>query len=487
VRVDGGQLRCRVVGEGGNLGLTQLGRIEFADKGGRINTDAIDNSAGVDTSDHEVNLKILLGQAVDAATLTLEERNSQLASVTDEVAALVLRDNYEQNVLLGTSRQHSAALLSVHARMIRSLEDAGELDRDLEDLPSVAELARMAAAGEGLSSPELAVLAAYSKITLTAHLVDSTLPEEAWFARALRRYFPRPIGARFHNLLNTHPLNREIVTTWVVNDMVNRGGITFVHRAVEETGVDIAQVTRAYTVVREIFGLEPLWDEIESLDNEVSTEAQHAAYQAIRRTVDRATRWLVDVRFPISDVAGEIARFAPAIALLSPRVPELLCGPERDTLTGDCDALVALGVPYGLALRISELLTAFLLLDVVEIARAADCPAADVAELHYALSARFSVDEMLTRITELPRLDRWTALARAAMRHDVYAALKAITSAVLRSTDPGPPETRMTQWEKANAQRVARTRSTVAEALGCERVDLAALSVALRVMRSLPS
>jgi glutamate dehydrogenase len=487
VRADGAQLRCRVVGEGGNLGLTQLGRIEFARAGGRINTDAIDNSAGVDTSDHEVNLKVLLGSAVDKGTLTLAERNDALASVTDEVAAHVLSDNYEQNVLLGTSRQHSVALLSVHARMIRSLEQRGELDRTLEYLPSVAELSRMTSAGVGLSSPELAVLAAYAKITLTAHLVDSTLPDEVWFARALRGYFPTPIGTRFHAILGAHPLSREIITTAVVNDMVNRGGITFVHRAVEETGVDIAQVTRAYTIVREVFALEPLWNEIAALDNLVSTEAQHAAYQAIRRTVDRATRWLVDVRFPITDVTGEIARFAPAIALLSPRVPDLLCGAERDTLAGDTEALVAKGLPRELALRISELLTAFLLLDVVEIARAAGCAPAEVAELHYALSARFSVDEMLTRITELPRLDRWTALARAALRHDVYAALKAITFAVLRGTGPGTAQERMAEWEGKNAERVARTRSTVAEALSCEQVDLATLSVALRVMRSLPS
>ena len=237
-----------------------------------------------------------------------------------------------------------------------------------------------------------------------------------------------------------------------------------------------------------MFELDELWAGIEELDNEVPTEAQHAGYQEIRRLVDRATRWLVDVRYPISDVESEVARFRPAVRSLSPRVNELLCGLERDNLYTEVDRLVALGLPRELSLRISELLNAFLLLDVVEIASAAGREADEVAELHFALSARFSVDAMLTAITALPRIDRWSALARAALRHDVYTALSAITSAVLRSTDqalPGPQ--RMMQWEAANAERVARTRSTLAEALGRDTVDLATLSVALRVMRGLPS
>jgi glutamate dehydrogenase len=488
VRVDGHDLRCRVVGEGGNLGCTQRGRIEYARAGGHINTDAIDNSAGVDTSDHEVNLKILLDQRVAATVLTSTQRNEKLAAVEREVAVHVLRDNYEQNVLLGMARRTAVALASVHGRMIKSLEQAGELDRAIENLPTDAELTKLIAAGQGLTSPELAVLAAYAKITLTAHLVDSTLPEEPWFQQSLRSYFPEPIVNEFHDNLAAHPLAHEITTDVVVNGMVNHGGITYAHRAVEETGVGPAEVARAYTVVREIFALVPLWAEIEALDGTVPTEAQHAGYQQIRRLLDRATRWLVDVRFPITDVGAEIERFGSTIALLAPGVPDLLCGVERDTLDSDAEALVAKGLPRGLARRISELLSAFLLLDVVEIALARKQPAVEVAQLHYALSDRFSVDEMLTRITELPRDDRWSALARAALRHDVYAALKSITSAVLKSTEPGPDaQQRMAQWEKQNSERIARARSTVAEALSQEHVDLATLSVALRVMRGLPS
>ncbi|MDQ6851319.1 MAG: NAD-glutamate dehydrogenase [Actinomycetota bacterium] len=488
VRADGTQLRARVVGEGGNLGLTQLGRVEYATAGGRINTDAIDNSAGVDTSDHEVNLKILLDRAVTSGSMDRTERNELLASFADDVAAHVLRDNYEQNVLLGMARKLSPALLSVHQRLMQVLEKHGELDRSIEFLPSDKEIARREAEGLGLVCPENAVLVAYSKITLMRQLEASTLPDEPWFQRALAEYFPQRIRERFAADLAAHPLHREIITTVVVNDMINRSGTTFVHRAIEETGAEVAQIVRAYSVVREIFGLPALWADIEALDNVVPTSAQHAAYQEIRRLIDRATRWFVDVRFPISDVAAEIERFGPTMRDLRPRIAELVRGAELADIRSESQRLTGLGLPAELAGRLAELLSAFLLLDVVEIAAASQHSAAEIAELHFALSDEFYVDEMLTSVTLLPRDDRWTTLARAATRHDVYAALSAITTAVLRGTDDSmSADERTSEWTQANAERVDRTRTTVRAALDRETVDLATLSVALRVMRGLPS
>ncbi|HEX8304480.1 MAG TPA: NAD-glutamate dehydrogenase [Jatrophihabitans sp.] len=488
LRADGNQLRARVVGEGGNLGFTQRGRIELARSGGRINTDAIDNSAGVDTSDHEVNIKILLDHAVQAKELDMAHRNSLLASVTDEVAGLVLRDNYEQNVLLGVARHGAKALVSVHRRLIRDMEKAGRLHRELEFLPSDKELAAREAEGVGLTSPELAVLTAYVKISLAERLAASTLPDEPWFQRALRSYFPRPIAEQFADKLAEHPLHRDIITTCVVNDLVNRGGASFVFRAQEETAADPAQIARAYTVIREVFGLEGIWASLEALDNQVSTDAQHIGYREVRRTMDRAVRWLVDVRFPISDVTAEIERFAPTVAELKPKVPELLRGRERENLYAEVDRLVGHGLPRQLALEISCLLSSFLLLDVVEIAVANDRPAAEVADLHFALSERLSVDDILSAVTALPRDDRWSALARAAIRHDVYAALAAVTASVLKDTDPSLLATeRLTNWAEQNPERVERARATFAEALSRDRVDLATLSVVLRVMRGLPS
>jgi glutamate dehydrogenase len=488
LRADGNQLRVRVVGEGGNLGLTQLGRVEYARAGGRINTDAIDNSAGVDTSDHEVNLKILLDRAVAAGEIDQDERNVLLQSVTDDVAALVLRDNYGQNVLLGMARKLSPALISVHQRVIQLLEAAGELDRAIEFLPSDKEIEQRELSGVGLFSPENAVLVAYAKITLMRHIEASTLPDEPWFQRVLAGYFPRPIAERFAGGLSSHPLHREIITTVVVNDMINRSGTTFVHRAMEETGAEVAQITRAYAVVREVFGLERLWRQIEQLDNVVSTEAQHAGYREIRRLIDRATRWFVDVRFPISDVAAEIERFAPTLAELSPRITSLVRGAELADIESESQRLAALGLPDDLAATLAELLSTFLLLDVVEIAHASQHSASEIAELHFALSNQFYVDEMLTSITHLPRDDRWSTLARAAMRHDVYAALSAMTTSVLRTTDDQlSADERVAVWAKQNVERVDRARTTVRAGLDRETVDLATLSVALRVMRSLPA
>ncbi|MGH8962051.1 MAG: NAD-glutamate dehydrogenase, partial [Jatrophihabitantaceae bacterium] len=488
LRANGDALRAKVVGEGGNLGFTQLGRVEYARTGGRINTDAIDNSAGVDTSDHEVNLKILLNQSVASGAIDRDERNALLASVTDDVAAHVLRDNYEQNVLLGMARKLDPTLVSVHLRFMQALEAGGELDRALEFLPTDKEIAQREAEGRGLCSPENSVLVAYSKISLTRHIEASTLPDEPWFHRALAGYFPPAIAARFADDLARHPLHREIITTVVVNDMINRSGTTFVHRAIEETSSDVAEITRAYSVVREAFGLESLWGEIEALDNQVPIDAQHAGYQEIRRLIDRATRWLVDVRFPISDVAAEIERFAPTLQQLGPRITELVRGAELTDIHGESARLVGLGLPDDLAMRLAELLSTFLLLDVVEIANASEHSAGEIAELHFALSDQFYVDEMLTGITHLPRDDRWTTLARAAVRHDVYAALSAITTAVLRSTDDSASaDQRMADWTAANIERVERARTTVRAALDREVVDLATLSVALRVMRGLPS
>jgi glutamate dehydrogenase len=488
LRADGNQLQVRVVGEGGNLGLTQLGRVEFARAGGRINTDAIDNSAGVDTSDHEVNLKILLDRAVAAGEITREERNELLQSVTDDVAAHVLRDNYGQNVLLGMARKLNPALVSVHQRVIGLLEKAGELDRTIEFLPSDKEIEVREAEGLGLFSPENAVLFAYVKIALMRAIESSTVPDEPWFQRVLAGYFPPRIAERFAASLDGHPLHREIITTVVVNDMINRSGTTFVHRAMEETGGEVAQITRAYAVVREIFGLEKLWAALEELDNVVSTEAQHSGYQEIRRLIDRATRWFVDVRFPISDVAAEIERFGPTLLDLSPRITSLVRGAELADIEAETQRLIALGLPRDLAAHLAELLSTFLLLDIVEIANASQHSASEIAELHFALSDQFYVDEMLTSITHLPRDDRWSTLARAAMRHDVYAALSAITTSVLKSTDDdASADERAAAWAASNSERVDRARTTVRAALDREAVDLATLSVALRVMRSLPT
>ncbi len=486
IRIDGQQLRCRVVGEGGNLGFTQLGRIEAAQAGVRLNTDAIDNSAGVDTSDHEVNIKILLDQAIRDGLLDGDQRNVLLAQMTDDVAQLVLRDNYVQNIVLGNARVQSSALLTVHQRFIRALEASGDLDRGLEYLPSDAEIEARHAALHGLTSPELAVLLAYAKITLTADLLETPLAEEPWFGGALRRYFPQQIADRFDAVLDSHPLRRQIVITGVVNDMVNRGGVSFAFRAGEETGAGPVEVARAYTVAREVFALPVFWSQVEALDNKVPTAAQCSLLLESRRLLDRATRWVIMSRGGRVDVEGEIDRFRSEVARLAPLVPQLLVGVEHERWVRRTDELQALGAPRELAAETASLLDVYGLLDVIEVARATNTDAYDVARLYFVLSERYEVDRMLVRITRLPRDDRWSALARAALRHDLYGALSGLTRSVIDSTpEMTEPTARIESWESLQSEGLARARATLDEIAELEQFDLATLSVALRTIRTL--
>jgi glutamate dehydrogenase len=486
IRVDGAQLRARVVGEGGNLGLTQLGRIEYALAGGHINTDAIDNSAGVDTSDHEVNIKILLDQVVREGRLDMSGRNALLAEMTDDVARQVLRHNYEQNVLLGNARVQAPAMLSVHKRFIRKLEEHGELDRELEFLPSSTVIDQRLSAGLGLTSSELAVLAAYAKITLTAKILETPLPDEAWFGAALRRYFPDPLVDKYDDRLERHPLRREIISTWVVNDMVNRAGMSFVFRAREETGASPLQIARAYTLVREVYRLDDFWAAIEAQDNKLPTHVQSLLYLEGRRLFDRCTRWVLQSRQASIDVAAEVHHFQAGLDALVPRVPEFLVGVEQDRLRTRVADFTDRGVPEDLALRTAALLDSFSLLDIVEIGAAEKRPADEVAAIYFSLSERIEVDQMLTRITALPRGDRWTALARSALRYDLYAALAGLTTNVLTSTNSSEPaRARIEAWEEANREGVTRAQSTLEEIVATESFDLATLSVALRTIRTL--
>jgi glutamate dehydrogenase len=491
IRLNGSQVRARVIGEGGNLGLSQLGRIEYAQvgadgTGGRINTDAIDNSAGVDTSDHEVNIKILLGRIVLAGALADKDRSRLLMQMTDEVARLVLRDNIEQNVALSVARAQAPAMLPVHRRLMAHLERQGDMDRALEFLPDDEELDQRAASGHGLTSPELSVLLAYAKITNTAQLLQSDLADASWFERVLRAYFPDQLVKRYGNQLNDHPLRREIVTTFVVNDMINRAGITFSFRTQEATGASPDQITRAYTVAREVFGLSRFWAAVESPG--VPVAAATALHLEGRRLLDRVVRWLLQSRQARLDVAAEISRFQPQVADLAPRIPELVQGFERERLRTRAAHHEQLGAPTPLALTAAALLDVFSLLDIVEIAEAADRPAEQVASLYFTLSERFDIDRQLTLITALPQRDRWQSMARSALRSDLYAALADITSDVLATTNAQGSTSEIEladRWEAQNSEGLAQVRTTLAAIEATGTWDLAELSVALRAIRTL--
>ena len=482
IRVDGGQLRVKVVGEGGNLGLTQQGRVEFALKGGHIYTDFIDNSAGVDCSDHEVNIKILLGGAIADGEMTTPERDALLVEMTDEVAELVLRDNYDQARALGNARAQADSLLPVHRRMLTELERSGGLDRQLEALPTDEVLE---VRGSGLTTPEFAVLLAYVKIALEKELLADPIADEEWAAEVLAEYFPTPLRERCSGRMGGHRLRREIVVTQLVNEVVNRGGTSFVFRAIEESGASAADIIRAYVVVRDVFGLRDIWASVEALDNEVPTAAQTMIYLETRRLLDRAVRWLVSSRRSPLDVPAETERLRAGIAELMPKLETLFRGTERETLRAHATGLASRGLPEPLAEQATRLVYGFGLLDVVEVANQTGHPLERVAEVYFVLSEQFRVDELLSKISLLPREDRWQTLARMALRYDLYAALAALTAEVLNSTPEDlPAPQRVRAWEEANASSISRTRNALGE-FGDSRADLAALSVLLRQIRTL--
>ncbi|MFN8183209.1 MAG: NAD-glutamate dehydrogenase [Candidatus Nanopelagicales bacterium] len=485
IRVTGSQLRCKVVGEGGNLGMTQLGRIEAAEHGVRLNTDAIDNSAGVDTSDHEVNIKILLDRIVHDGDLTVKQRNELLAAMTDDVADLVLANNYWQNMLLSNGRSQQGALLPVHQRVMALLEQRGLLDRRIEFLPDDEQITERIKQGRGLSSPELSVLLAWSKIALTDDLMATNVDQDDWAQETLAEYFPPDLRSRYENRLAEHPLRKEIVITMLANDIVNHGGITFMHRVTEETGASVEEIARAYVACRQIFDLDGSWEEIRALDRVAPTAAQNALYLEIRRLLDRSVRWVLTTRGGVLDVSKLIDGVHPVVHALTPMVPDFLRGTERQRLEERTAEFVSLGAPEPLAMRVAACLDQYSLLDIADMAAREKQDPESVAWLYFAVSERFGVDALLTQISNLDRADRWSALARGAVRQDLYAAQAGLTVRVMRRTDPAlPPEERIAEFEKANPEGLTRARTTLTEIRTSGPPSLATVSVALRLLRN---
>lgn len=486
IRVDGNELRAKVVGEGGNLGLTQLGRIEFALAGGRINSDAIDNSAGVDASDHEVNIKILLNAVVADGDMTVKQRNKLLAGMTDEVGALVLRNNYAQNVALGNGMAQSGSLLHAHQRYLRRLVRDGDLDRALEFLPTDRQIRERLASGRGLTQPELAVLLAYTKITVAAELIGTGLPDDPYLRALLHEYFPLPLRESFEAQIEQHALHREIVTTILVNDTVNTAGTTFLHRFKEESGATTEEIVRAHTAARAIFGLGRIWDEVEALDGAVPAAVQTRVRLHSRRLVERGTRWLLNNRPQPLEIAGTIDFFGDRVATVWAALPKLLRGADLEWYQSIHDELTGAGVPEELATRVAGFSSAFPALDIVDVADRTDEDPLDVAEVYYDIADRLGITGLLDRIIELPRADRWQSMARAAIREDLFAAHAALTADVLSvGNGTSTPEQRFEAWEESNGALIGRARTTLEEIQTSESYDLANLSVAMRTIRTL--
>jgi glutamate dehydrogenase len=480
LRINGDEIRAKVVGEGANLAVTQRGRISYALVGGRINTDAIDNSAGVDTSDHEVNIKILLDQAIASGELAAEEREPLLAGMTEDVAALVLRDNYLQGEALSVAEARGIASLDRQVRMIRDLERSGRLNRALEFLPDEETLAARAAQGRGLVRPELAVLLAYAKMTLYEELLASTLPDAAELAAELRSYFPPAVRDRFGARIATHPLHREITATVVTNDLINRARITFVHDMRARTGRSAAEIAQAYTIVREVFDLRTLWAEIERLDNKVAAQIQIEMLLEIGDLIERAAAWLL-FRKRLA-LAREIASFAPRVSSLAASLLELLPPPNHRFVTERSLRLTEAGAPEALAIRIGAMRFLAAALDVADLAERFEQPLDRTARVYYSVGAQFALDEMRAASRRLPAETVWQKQAVEATVDDLFALQADLTGRILASDCSAQPDP-LAAWSAARAAALAATEPLLSELRAAATPDLAMLVVAGRQLR----
>lgn len=484
VRVNGGDLRARVVVEGGNLGFTQRGRIEYALKGGRINADFIDNSAGVDCSDHEVNIKILLGEAIARERLTLDERNELLAEMSDEVAGLVLRSNYLQNQALSMMESITSDRLGAEAHFIAALERQGVFDRDLEDLPDEEVLRERVARGQGLARPELALLLSYSKITLYEELLDSDVPEDPYLSAELGNYFPKPLGERFADLMPDHRLWREIIATRVTSSIVNRMGAPFVMRIREDTGASSATVAKAYTVAREIFAARAFWQRIESLDNRVPASLQLEALMEMWNVMRQVTRRLITLPGGYNiDISSKVERLTPGIKRYCAALPELLEGELAEMLNSRHKALVDAGFADDLAGEIASLRFAYTAIDIVDEARRQEVEVEAVARVYFRLLDYLSLKWLSGEIEKLPVERQWHANARGYLREDLYHIHRELSGRVLRQAgdEPDPVEAWMARHDAA----VARTGEMLEEMRATGARDYAVLQVAVNGLKQL--
>jgi glutamate dehydrogenase len=480
LRVNGDEIRAKVVGEGANLAVTQRGRIAYALAGGRINTDAIDNSAGVDTSDHEVNIKVLLKQAIASGALAVEERDPLLAAMAGDVASLVLRNNYLQGEALSIAEARGAVPLDRLQHMIRDLERSGRLNRALEFLPDDETLAARSSQGRGLVRPELAVLLAYAKLTLDEELLASSLPDTPELADELRGYFPALVRERFVTQIATHPLRREIIATVVTNDLVNRARITFVHDMRARSGGSAPEIARAYIIVREVFGLRALWDEIEGLDNKVAAQVQIDMLLEIGELIERAAIWLLYRKR--LEINREIDRFGPSTRSLAASLTELLPIPNRNLVAERSRRLTGAGVPEELAARLAG--TAFLsaAFDIADLTERSGRPFDRAARVYYGVGARLALDELRTTARRLRAETSWQKQAVEATIDDLLGLQADLAERIL-SSDSGEQPDPLAPWSAAHETDLRQLEPLVRELRAAAIPDLAMLVVAGRQLR----
>ncbi|HEV7764428.1 MAG TPA: NAD-glutamate dehydrogenase domain-containing protein, partial [Thermoanaerobaculia bacterium] len=481
IRVDGNELRVRVVGEGANLGFTQKGRIDYALTGGHINTDAIDNSAGVDTSDHEVNIKIALNDAISRGELSgIEERNRILAEMTDDVGRLVLRDNYEQTQAVSVTHALGESLLDTQARFMRGLEKAGKLDRAIEGLPDDETIAERHTQGLGLTRPEIAVLLAYSKMVLFEDLVKTDLPDDPQLADDLVLYFPEDMQTRFRPAIERHRLRREIIATVVTNAMINRVRPTFAWQMCDETSKGYADIARAFIIMRDSFDLRTIWADIEGLDNKLPARVQTDMMIAVASLLERAILWLLRSGYDKLDIAAYVSEFRPRIAAIQEQLGSVLPASMLGRVRVRQAELMEDGIPEVLAQRVASLDVMTSAMDIIRIARTdAAHGVEDVARVYFGVGERFGMDRLRNASQNIAAETPWQKTALTTLIEDLYAYQSVLASRVITETEG------VDAWLAQRPRVVERVDQTIHDFRSSSTVDLAMLAVTSRQLRSL--
>ncbi|MGB0712257.1 MAG: NAD-glutamate dehydrogenase [Gammaproteobacteria bacterium] len=483
VRIDARDLRCAVVGEGGNLGLTQRGRIEFALHGGRINTDSIDNAGGVNCSDHEVNIKILLDAVVASGDLTVKQRNRLLEDMTDAVAEHVVRENYWQTGAISFMAHKAPELLEEHTQFIKAFESEGRLNREIEFLPNDEAIDERRAQGLGLTRPELSVLIAYAKNAIYEALLASSAPEDPFLKRELMRYFPTALRSDYRDPMEQHRLRRELIALYITNRMVNRLGATFTFRLRDQYGFSLEAIAMAYLTAWEVFDLRSVWQEVSDLDNRIDGATQIELYVSAVRLVHRATRWLLRHHASPLSIEDTSRIYTPCAESLLTTVDELVTEKQKAILDERSQTLEAVGVPAGLARRVASLGLIYGSLAIRFIAVELEADDSAVARVYFQLSESLSINWLRQRIAGTGAGDRWEESARMALSEDLEGLHSELVVNVVRmhGADKDPVEA----WLKGRGAPLKRYGQVIEALDDCETLDVAKISVAVRALRNL--
>jgi glutamate dehydrogenase len=487
IRVNGRDLHCKVIGEGGNLGFTQLGRVEYARRGGRAYTDSIDNSGGVDCSDHEVNIKTLLHSVVAADEIDIGERNQLLKEMTEDVAALVISNNYRQSQAISIANFHSAARLEDQVRLMRSLERSEKLDRSLEFLPNDEQLAERNAEGTGLTSPELSILLSYVKIDIFQRLMNSDAPEDTFLSTDLERYFPAVLSERYRNHMENHPLRREIIATHITNSLVNAAGPTLVNRYCDELGYSASNLARAYAAARTIFEIPTYRRDVETLDNQVAAETQMKLLIEAGRLIERATLWLLQNRPLPLDIAATVDRYHAGTQTITQGLSEMVVAPHRQGLEAKVQELAAAGVPEELGRRAIGLGALLSALDIVDVSTELQRDLDKVAALYFMVGHHFQLYWMREQLGAMTDSRHWQRRAQDGLYWDLYRHQRVLTADILADADDDDPVTVIDRWLEKETDRNERLKRILAELRETDAPDLAMLTVGVRELQALVS